>query len=120
MFDFSHTENEQRLRREESLEKRYWEYLEFYMNALSKALQYWKESTWKNAFMVFHRVNIQQISAIQEAAEMLDLYSLAVMHDMLVVLDEHSYPSDTEEDLMVRHLLDFDDFVQSKLSKNGC
>lgn len=61
MFDFSHTENEQRLRREESLEKRYWEYLEFYMNALSKALQYWKESTWKNAFMVFHRVNIQQM-----------------------------------------------------------
>lgn len=54
-------ENEQRLMREKSLEQKYWEYLEFYMNVLSKSLEFQDRRELKSAFFVFHKVNLQQM-----------------------------------------------------------
>lgn len=56
-------ENEQRLMREKSLEQKYWEYLEFYMNVLSKSLEFQDRRELKSAFFVFHKVNLQQMYA---------------------------------------------------------
>ena len=56
---------------------------------------------------------------------MINAYSLVVVEfvalaevqseNALVILDEAFYPSDDEEDLMVCHRLDVDDFIKSKL-----
>ena len=54
-------ENEQRLMREKSLEQKYWEYLEFYMNVLSNSLEFQDRRELKSAFFVFHKVNLQQM-----------------------------------------------------------
>lgn len=47
--------------REKSLEQKYWEYLEFYMNVLSKSLEFQDRRELKSAFFVFHKVNLQQM-----------------------------------------------------------
>lgn len=47
--------------REKSLEQKYWEYLEFYMNVFSKALEFQDRRELKSAFFVFHKVNLQQM-----------------------------------------------------------
>ena len=54
-------ENELRLKREKFLEQKYWEYLEFYMNVLSKSLEFQDRRELNSAIFVFHKVNLQQM-----------------------------------------------------------
>lgn len=73
---------------ERALELKYWEYLEFYINVLSKAIHL-SASEQFNPFIVFHDVSVQQMylsfptltdsNAIQEVADTVDAYCLSVV-----------------------------------------
>lgn len=73
---------------ERALELKYWEYLEFYMNVLSKAIHLSTTEQF-NPFIVFHDVSVQQMypsfsaltdsNAIQEVVDTVDAYCLPVV-----------------------------------------
>ena len=79
----------------------------------------------QSAANVLSTLQLRRRTAIQEASDMINAYSLVVVElwllnelqagDALVILDELLYPSDNEEDLMVCHRLDIDDFIKLKL-----
>lgn len=45
---------------ERTMEMKYWDYMEFYMNVLSKTIHLSSTETF-NPYIVFHNVNIQQM-----------------------------------------------------------
>ena len=45
---------------EQTLEMKYWDYLEFYMSVLSKAIHLSSTGAF-NPYIVFHNVNVQQM-----------------------------------------------------------
>ncbi|KAK8832533.1 hypothetical protein WA577_004794 [Blastocystis sp. JDR] len=111
VFFYKRIEAERMQRIEQTLEMKYWDYLEFYMSVLSKAIHLSSTDAF-NPYIVFHNVNVQQINAIQEVVDTVNVYCLAVGSEMLVVISQEYYPSDEEENDLVMRRYGFDDFIQ--------